>query len=136
VKTALAHGLDCSLTIRSFQHGAFSRSPDASVPVTVILALESLSAWPFCIQGDFNGDGRPDLLVRRSDTQWNIFFSTTDGHWFAPQPAMTFNVTARGYVETADLNGDGLADIIWHELDGPNLSIFMSPPRQAKGKNP
>jgi len=24
VKTALAHGLDCSLTIRSFQHGAFS----------------------------------------------------------------------------------------------------------------
>jgi hypothetical protein len=136
VKTALAHGLDCSLMIRSFQHGAFSRSPDASVPVTVILALEPLSAWPICIQGDFNGDGRPDLLVRRSDTQWNIFFSTTDGRWFTPQPAMTFNATARGYVEIADLNGDGPADIIWHELDSPNLSIFMSPPRQAKGKNP
>jgi hypothetical protein len=49
---------------------------------------------------------------------------------------MTFNATARGYVEIADLNGDGLADIIWHELDSPNLSIFMSPSRQAKGKNP
>jgi hypothetical protein len=136
VKTALAHGLDCSLTIRSFQHGAFSRSPDASVPVTVILDLEQLNMVPVCIQGDFNGDDRPDLLVRRSDTQWNIFFSTTDGRWFVPQPAMTFNATVRGYGEIADLNGDGLADIIWHELDSPNLSIFMSPPRQAKGKNP
>jgi hypothetical protein len=136
VKTALSHGLDWSLTIRSFRHGAFSRSPDASVPVTVILASEQLSAWPICIQGDFNGDGRPDLLIRRSETQWNIFPSTTDGRWFAPQPAMTFDVPGHGYLKISDLNGDGLADIIWHDLDSPNISIFMSPPPQAKGKNP
>jgi len=136
VEMALSHGVDCSLTIRSFHHGAFSRSPDASVPVTIPIVLEELGAWPICIQGDFNGDGRPDLLVRRSDTQWNIFFSTTDGRWFAPQPAMTFDAPARGFFKINDLNGDGLADIIWYELDNPNLSIFMSPPRQAKGKNP
>ena len=136
VETALSHGVDWSLTIRSFQHGAFSRSPDASVPLTAILPAEVLSGWPLFIQGDFNGDGRPDLLVRRSDTQWNIFFSTTDGRWFAPQPAMTFDAPAHGYFEIEDLNGDGLSDIILHELDQPNLSIFMSPPRQAKGNNP
>jgi hypothetical protein len=107
------------------------------VPVTIILAdYEKLGSWPICVQGDFNGDGRPDLLVRRSDTQWNIFFSTTDGRWFAPQPAMTFNATERGYVEIADLNGDGLADIIWHEPDERRLSIFMSPSLLAKGKKP
>jgi hypothetical protein len=128
--------VDWSLTIRSFQHGAVSRSPDASVPLTAILPAEVLSGWPLFIQGDFNGDGRPDLLVRRSDTQWNIFFSTTDGRWFAPQPAMTFDAPAHGYFEIEDLNGDGLSDIILHELDQPNLSIFMSPPRQAKGNNP
>jgi hypothetical protein len=136
VETALTHGLDWALTIRSFHHGAFSRSPDVSVPVTGILPSEILAGWPFLVQGDFNGDGRLDLLVRRSDTQWNIFCSRTDGHWFTSQPVMTFDVPTHGYIEIQDLNGDGLSDIIWHEWDKPNLSIFRSPPRQAKGKNP
>jgi hypothetical protein len=136
VETALSHGVDWALTIRSFQPGGFSRSPDASVLVTGILPSEVLAGWPFLVQGDFNGDGRLDLLVRRSDTQWNIFYSTTNGHWFESQPAMTFDVPTHGYIEIQDLNGDGLSDIIWHEWDKPNLSIFMSPPRQANGKNP
>jgi len=106
------------------------------VPVTGILPSEVLAGWPFLVQGDFNGDGRLDLLVRRSDTQWNIFLSTTNGHWFESQLAMTFDVPTHGYIEIKDLNGDGLSDIIWHEWDKPNLSIFMSPPRQAKGNNP
>lgn len=136
VEAALSHGLDWSLTIRSFHHGAFSRSPDASVPVTGILPPELLYDWPVFILGDFNGDGRPDLLFRRSDTQWNIFFSTTDGRWFAPQPAMTFDAPAQGYGEIVNLYGDGLSDIVWHDLDSPNLSIFLSPSHHAKGKNP
>jgi hypothetical protein len=136
VEMAVSHGLDWALTIRSFHHGAFSRSPDESAPVTGILPSEILAGWPFLVQGDFNGDGRLDLLVRRSDTQWNIFTSTTDGNWFAPQPAMTFDVPTHGYIEIQDLNGDGLSDIIWHEWDKPNLSIFRSPPRPAKDKNP
>ena len=49
---------------------------------------------------------------------------------------MTFDTPARGHIEIKDLNGDGLADIVWHEPDESRLSIFLSPSRQAKGKNP
>lgn len=136
LETALSHGLDWALTIRLFHDGGFSRNPDVSVPVTGILPGEVLHGWPVFIQGDFNGDGRPDLLFRRSETQWNIFFSTTDGRWFAPEPAMTFDTPASGTIEIQDLNGDGLSDIIWREPDGHRLAIFMSPIHPAKGKNP
>ncbi len=129
-------GLEWSLTIRTFNHGGFARIPDTSVSVTAILPSEVLDAWPLFIYGDFNGDGRPDLVVRRGETQWYVYYSTNDGHWFAPQPALAFDAPDPGYAEITDLNGDGLSDIIWHEMGKPNLSIFMSPSRPAKGKNP
>ena len=134
--TALTHGIDWSLTVRTFSHGMFSRSADASLAVTAILPSGELEDWPLFIKGDFNGDGRPDLVVRRNDTQWNIFCSTADGSWFAPQPAMTFEAPRNGYVELRELRGDGLADIIWHEPNKAGVTIFMSPPRPTKGKNP
>ncbi|MGA2244709.1 MAG: VCBS repeat-containing protein [Verrucomicrobiota bacterium] len=136
VEMLLSRGIDWSLTIRTFRQGAFSRSPDASLPVTGILPSEILGDWPFLIQGDFNGDGRLDLLVRRSETEWNVFLSSSDGRWFAPQPAFTFNVPPHGYMEIKDLNGDGPSDIIWHEWDQPRLSLFMPPREQLKSKSP
>ena len=132
----LSHGIDWALTVRTFQHGAFSGSPDASVPVKGILPSEIVDGWSYSIQGDFNGDGRPDLLVRRSETQWNIYFSTTDGTWFAAQPAMTFDTPSQGYMEINDVNGDGLSDIIWHEPDKHRFSIFMLPSHQPKDTKP
>jgi hypothetical protein len=136
VEMALSHGVESSLKIRALHRGAFARNLDASLVVTFLVSVDELAAWPFCIQGDFNGDGRPDFLVRRSDTHWNIYFSTTDKRWFGEQPAMTFGAPALGVFKIKDLNGDGLADILWYELDQPNLSIFMSPPRRAKAKHP
>ena len=136
VKTALTHGLDWLLTVRTFHDGYFSRTPEASVPVTMVLPAEVLNGWPLFINGDFNGDGRLDLVVRRSDTQWYIYFSTDDGRWFVPEPAVSFKTPAKGYMEVKDLNGDGLADIIWHEPEAHRLSIYLSPPRPMKGRAP
>jgi len=132
----VSHGLDWSLTIRCFRRGGFSHSPDASVAVTAFLPGEFLGGWAFCFQGDFNADGRPDLLVRRSDTQWNIYFSTTDGHWFTPQPALAFAVPPQGHLEIKDLNGDGRSDIIWHEPDPAGVDIFLSPSPATTDKKP
>jgi len=95
-----------------------------------------LSEWPLFILGDFNGDGRPDFLFRRSETQWNVFFSAADGRWFEPQPALTFDAPRNGSIEINDLNGDGLSDIIWREPENSRLTIFMSPSRRLVGKKP
>jgi hypothetical protein len=133
VEMVLSQGADLALTVRSFNHGAFSRSPDAVIATKGILSLEQLGGWPIFICGDFNGDGRPDLVVRRSTSQWNIFSSTKDGRWFAPQPAMTFETPMEGYVEVQDLNGDGRADVILWAWNDPRVFILLAPSPRRKG---
>jgi hypothetical protein len=139
VDLLLSRGVDVALTVRRFQHGAFSHNAEASVALKVLLSWYGSRQWPFFIHGDFNGDGRPDLVVQRSSTQWEVFFSTDDGRWFKPQPAMTFEIPmpgyfARRYFQIADLNGDGRADIVSHDLDDPRILIFLTQPQRTKGK--
>jgi hypothetical protein len=139
LEMALSHGVDWSVTIRKFNGSGFSEKPAGSTLITAILPLDDLQDWPLFIHGDFNGDGRPDLLVRRSDTQWNIFPSTTNrssGTWFAREPVLSFEAPPHGYPELNDLNGDHLADIIWHEPDNSRLSIFFSATRPQPPRNP
>lgn len=138
IDTVLSHGVDTALTIRTFDHGEFSRTADASVPLTVILALYGTGNWPFFIAGDFNGDGRPDILVQRSSSQWDVYFSTTDGHWFERKPAMTFDIPTAGffdrsYFEITDLNGDGRSDIALHDPDDQHIFIYLTQTTHIKG---
>jgi hypothetical protein len=132
---ALSQGLDWVLTIRTFDHGAFSRSPNATVTFKSVLPME----WqqrPVFIGGDFNGDGRPDLVIRRSTTLWNVLLSVTDGRWFDPRAAMAFEAPAQGDFEFNDLNGDGRGDIALRSWDGPQLYIFLSQSQRTKGGSP
>jgi hypothetical protein len=138
VDMALTRGVKFAITVRSFSHGAFARSGDTAVSFKSQLSLYGSWEWPFLICGDFNGDGRPDLIVKRSATQWEIYYSTGDGRWFQPQPAVTFELPAQGYFERryfeiSDLNGDGRADIVSHDLDDPHIFIFLTQPGMTKG---
>jgi hypothetical protein len=93
----------------------------------------ALEQWPFFICGDFNNDGRPDFVVRRSTAQWDILFSTTDRSWFASRPAMSLETSMPGYFEMSDLNGDGRSDIVLREVDGPRMAVFLT--RTVRDKN-
>jgi hypothetical protein len=135
VEALVSHGLEWALTIREFHNGTFSRSPDAAIPLTLTLSVQQLREWPLFICGDFNGDGRPDFVVQRSTTQWNIFFSTSDGHWFASQPSMTFETPIPGYFELKDLNGDGRSDIVLRGLDEPTMYIYLTQTTRDGGKS-
>ena len=77
------------------------------------------SSWQIAGVGDFNGDGRDDLIWRNSDgtvTEWlgqaNGGFA---GNW------ANFNTNANSSWQIAgvgDFNGDGRDDLIWRNTDG------------------
>jgi hypothetical protein len=135
VETMLSHGLDFSLNIWPCQQGGFADSSKASVPVRILLPTEISTEFPIFIDGDFNGDGRPDLVARRSYRQWIVYFSTTDGRWFDPQPALTFEVPGHGHLAIQDLTGNGRSAVIYQDLDQPGLTIFWPPTPPTKDKH-
>jgi hypothetical protein len=136
LETALTHGLNFALSIRSFHDGTFSGRPEWSIPIKGVLPANVLVGWPFFIDGDFNGDGQPDLVVRRSDTTWDIYRSTSDGHWFSQEPTMVFDTPMQGYMEIKNLNRDGVSSILWHQPDQHRLLIFTPPSHRTDHYTP
>jgi hypothetical protein len=126
LEAALSHEIEWSLTIRPLTHGRISTEPQAYIPLKMLLSLEDLEDWPICIHGDFNRDGHPDLLVRRKETQWNIYPSTKDSRRFESQPSLTFTAPVRGSLDIRDLNHDGRADIVWREPDEHRISVYLT----------
>jgi len=79
--------------------------------------------------GDFNGDGKMDILwdqydpYGRSTGQRILWLSAGDGTFYVyPNPG-GLNGTLAGYIAVvADFNGDGIADVLWSQSDGNGLS--------------
>ena len=77
------------------------------------------TSWHVAGTGDFNGDGKADVIWRNNDghfTEWlgqaNGGFSSNDANAWAWEP------TSWHVVGTGDFNGDGRTDIIWQNDNG------------------
>jgi hypothetical protein len=136
VDAFVSGSVDWDLTIRDFKGAAFSRSPDKTIVITTVASTTDLPADRIRIEGDANGDGRPDILTRRSDTRWDLLLSSTNGDWFVTRPAATFEIPFLAVFEHKDLNGDGLSDLIVRAMGQPRLLIFLSQPAPGERKNP
>jgi len=74
--------------------------------------------------GDFNGDGKTDLVWNERDTANVVYVALADGSggWTfeAPQEQLKSNWPGYG-LYVGDLNNDGKADLIWNKTNaGPN----------------
>jgi len=81
--------------------------------------------------GDYNADGRPDLLVWEKSDELAIYFNTgRRNELFSRRPDIWLDkIPAFGRLGIADLNGDGASDIILYgPKDRPNkvVAVYIS----------
>jgi len=77
------------------------------------------TGWQIAATGDFNGDGRSDVLWRHANGMITVWLGQTDGRIvdnasnFLTNPGTAWHVVGSG-----DFNGDGRDDILWRNDNG------------------
>jgi RHS repeat-associated protein len=79
---------------------------------------------------DYNGDGFADILLISASNQWLIVPGGATG----PRPPLATGLAAGNVIDYrgADLNGDGLGDIVWSETVGNSWSDLFVRARYAQ----
>jgi hypothetical protein len=106
----------------------------ASGPVHQLTRLE----WAVAGTGDFNADGRCDILWRNIDNGKNSLW-LMDGTVMLPEtgPLPTVGKQSWVVVGTRDFDGDGNADVLWRNTgNGKNSLWLMDGPTLRQGTGP
>jgi hypothetical protein len=75
--------------------------------------------WKVASVGDFNDDGRSDILWRQDTGQLTVWLGAANGTFIDNSAnASTFVSTDWNVVGTGDFNGDGYEDILWRQTGG------------------
>jgi hypothetical protein len=78
--------------------------------------------WRQVGTGDFNGDGKADILWR--DASGNVAVSLMDGLQVVQSRVVGNRPNNWTIVGTADFNGDGKSDILWRDTNG-DVAIWL-----------
>jgi hypothetical protein len=86
---------------------------------TANLFANAGAGWTIVGTGDFNGDGRDDILWQKTDGTITNWLGTASGGFAANQANLWANAGAAWHVAgIGDFNGDGRDDVIWQKTDG------------------
>ncbi|MCZ6644823.1 MAG: VCBS repeat-containing protein [SAR324 cluster bacterium] len=97
------------------KEGRYPRQPDAVVDYSVKFSLGRFSHQPLTAFGDFNGDGRPDLLLSVDKSNLGIHWGLENEFWDDDYDYLLedFLPTRKKGLRVTDLDGDGRDDLIF-----------------------
>jgi hypothetical protein len=134
VEAIVSKGLDWVLTIRQFKEGkGYSNRADFKMDVTTMLPISEQFVDFIKFDGDFNADGRPDFIIRRSPTQCSIYLSSPTDNFYDREPKLQLEVPPEGRMILKDLNSDGISDIYLIDYEKSKIAVFLSESSQKKG---
>lgn len=121
---------DARFTLRFFFGKAgrgLAGTPEDALEVKVrTTAFTGQLAPPIDLSGDFNGDGRRDLLVRRSETQIELRLMSSSKRAFSKIADAVFEVDENQSVRAVDLNGDGKSDLLCFVKGHAGLRAYLA----------
>ena len=87
--------------------------------------------WQIVGSGDFNGDGRSDILWRAGDGTVRDWLGQSNGAFVGNVANLNTIVPNAFHIEgTGDFNGDGIDDILWRDDNG-TVSDWLGQPNGA-----
>ena len=134
VEAALSQGLNWILSIRQFKEGkGYSNRADFKMDITTMLPMAEQFAYSVTFDGDFNADGRPDLIIRRDPTQCDIYLSSPANGFYEQESKLQLKVPPEGQISVKDLNSDGISDFHLIDYEKGQIAVFLSQSSQKKG---
>lgn len=129
LEAVVSKGLDWVLTIRQFKKGkGYSNQADFKMDITTMLPMSEGFAYSINFQGDFNTDGRPDLIIRRDLTNWNIYLSSLANGFYEKESKLQLEAQEQGQMFIRELNNDGISDIYLIDYEKGRITVFLSEP--------
>jgi hypothetical protein len=75
--------------------------------------------------GDFDGDGKPDLLARLRNGPTTLYKGNGDGTFQPGNSVLKTTNDTSGFLNAVDINGDGKLDVIVTERNSRHLAIIL-----------
>jgi hypothetical protein len=135
-KSFTAKKLDHNLRVHFYHSKGFSQKPDCQKDITIHLGHFGMHlTWSrrhylgtqICVDGDFDGDGERDLLVKDQKDKASVYLFISRKKGFSKKANIHFNDIKRIEKFIADdLNEDGVSDLIVIGSPTDSFKVFLS----------